>query len=271
VIPKSLHSLLVASLIVGLTPASGVGRGEELTAQEVVRLVRVQDDAIDDETADIDIRSMDANGVERTSTLRLYWRNSRGAKGILGQTLLVTLSPKNRKGESFLLWQAERASESQAWLYLPDLRQALRITVAGQDAQRPKPNADMLLGFEQLGTRLLGEGDRVLVGREQLSGTAHVILEERLAGEPAGRRRFWISPDHWTIAKIEYYDADGHAGLTQAIEWQQVGGAWVWKRVEVRAANPPVHTVVNVRNVKVNTGLSDRLFTVNTLKAGTLP
>jgi outer membrane lipoprotein-sorting protein len=271
VISKSLHSLFVASLIVGLAPASGLGRGEELTAQEVVSRVRVQDDAIDDETADVDIRSMDANGVEQTSTLRLYWRNSRGAKGILGQTLLVTLSPKNRKGESFLLWQAERASESQAWLYLPDLRQALRITVAGQDAQRPKPNADMLLGFEQLGARLLAEGDRVLIGREQVSGIVYVILEERLAGETAGTRRFWVSPEYATIAKIEYYDAAGGVGTTQTIEWQQVGGAWVWKRVEVRTFNPPAHTVLNLRNVKVNTGLSDRLFTVNTLKSGVLP
>jgi hypothetical protein len=137
VIFKSIRGLLVASLIAGLASAPGLGRGEELTAQEIVRLVRVQDDAIDDETADVEIRSVGAGGVERTSALRLYWRNSRGAKGILGQTLLVTLSPKNRKGESFLLWQAERASESQAWLNLPDLRQALRITIAGQTLSVP--------------------------------------------------------------------------------------------------------------------------------------
>ncbi len=262
--------LLVASLIAGLAPAPGL-RGEELTGQEIVRLVRAQDDAIDDQTADVEIRSVDANGVERTSTLRLYWKNSRGEKGILGQTLLATLSPTNRKGERFLLWQAERASDSQAWLYLPDLRQALRITIAGQDAQRPNSNADMLLGFEQLGARLLVEGDRELIGREQVSGTTYLILEERLMGEPAGTRRFWISPDHWTIAKIEYADAEGGIGLTQIIEWQQAGGAWVWKRVEVGSANPRAHTLVTLRNVKVNTGLNDRLFTVNTLKSGVLP
>lgn len=270
-VPKTIRVQLAALLIAGVAPAPGPGRGEELTAKEIVRLVRVQDNAIDDETADMEIRSEDASGVKRNSALRLYWKTSRGTKGLLGQTLLVTLSPKNRKGEGFLLWQAERASESQAWLYLPDLRQALRITVAGQDAQRPSRKADMLLGFEQLGARLLGEGDRVLVGRDEGSGAAYLILEERLTGEPAGTRRFWVSPEHWTIAKIEYRDASGRVELSQNIEWQQVGGAWVWKRVEVRAANPPGHTVVELRNVKVNTGLSDRLFTVNALKAGTFP
>ncbi len=43
------------------------------------------------------------------------------------------------------------------------------------------------------------------------------------------------------------------------------------ERVDIRAANSTAHTVVHLRNVKVNTGLSDRLFTVNTLKSGVFP
>lgn len=268
------HSLLVAligALIVVSVSIPEDTRGEELTVQDIVNRVKAQDNAIDDETADVEIRSFDSGGTERTTTMRLYWKNPRGEKGLLGQTLLVTLAPRNRKGESFLLWQADRASESQSWLYLPDLRQALRITIAGQDAQRPKRNADMLLGFEQLGARLLGVVDRSLVGREPYRGVDHVVLDERLAGAPPATRRFWISPESWTIAKIEYRNAEGGVDLTQTIEWQQVGRGWVWKRAEVRGTNPPGHTVVELRNVTVNTGLSDRLFTVNTLKSGALP
>ncbi len=249
----------------------GEGRGADLSAQEIARQVNAQDDVIDDQTADVEIRSMDAAGTERSSTLRLYWKNPRGEKGLVGQTLLVTRAPINRKGESFLLWQAERASESQSWLYLPDLRQALRITIAAQDAQRPKRNADLLLGFEQLAVRLLGAGDRTVVGREQIGGSDYLLLDERLPGKPPTTRRFWISPDNWTIAKIEYRNAQGAVEQTQTMEWQRVGPGWVWKRVEVRATDPPGRTIVELRQVAVNTGLSDRLFTVNTLKSGTLP
>jgi hypothetical protein len=78
-------------------------------------------------------------------------------------------------------------------------------------------------------------------------------------------------PEQWTIAKIDYRDAAGGVAQTQTIEWQRVGSAWVWKRVDVRAADSPAHTVAHLRNVKVNTGLSDRLFTVNTLKSGAFP
>jgi hypothetical protein len=156
-------------------------------------------------------------------------------------------------------------------LYLPDLRQALRITIAGQDIQRPKRNADMLLGFEQLGARLLGKAARSVAGREFLDGVEYLLVDERVDGEPEGLRRFWVSPTNWTIAKIEYHGAGGRVELTQSIEWQQVGGAWVWKLVDVRATDPPGHTVVDLRNVTVNTGLSDRVFTVNTMKSGRIP
>jgi outer membrane lipoprotein-sorting protein len=248
-----------------------LGWAQDPGIDDIVRLVRTQDDAIDDETADVDIRSTDAQGETRNTSLRLYWKNQRGKDGLLGLTLLVTQTPLNRKGESFLLRQTERAPDSQAWLYLPDLRQALRITIAGQDIQRPKRNADMLLGFEQLGARLLGKATRSVVGREPLDGAEHVIVDERVDGNPGAIRRFWVSPTNWTIAKIEYRGAGGRVDLTQTIEWQQVGRAWVWKRVEIRATDPPGHTVVELRNVTVNTGLSDRVFTVNTMKSGRIP
>ena len=260
--------MIMSLAVLLLVSASGIGRAGELSVEEVVRQVRAQDDAIDDQTADVEIRTVDADGKERATSQRLYWKNARGAKGLIGQTMLVTLTPLQRKGESFLLWQAARASDSQAWLYLPDLRQALRITIAGQDAQRPKRNADMLLGFEQLGGRLLEDIPRALAGREPINGADYVIVEERLPGEIV--RRFWVSPVDWTIARIEYRGAAGRLDQTQSIEWQRVGRAWVWKRVEVRATDPPVRTVVELSRVSVNTGLSDRLFTVNSLKSGTI-
>ncbi|MFZ5863065.1 MAG: outer membrane lipoprotein-sorting protein [Nitrospirota bacterium] len=262
----ALTGLIIVAVVVGPV----IGWGQDPSIDDIVRLVRGQDNAIDDETADVEIRSTGAHGDGRTA-LRLYWKNQRGKDGLLGLTLLVTQAPLNRKGEGFLLRQAERAGDSQAWLYLPDLRQALRITIAGQDVQRPKRNTDMLLGFEQLGTRLLGKAARSVAGREPLGGVEYVIVDERVDGEPNALRRFWVSPVNWTIAKIEYRGPGGRVDQTQSIEWQQVGGAWVWERVEVRAADPPGHTVVELSNVAVNTGLSDRIFTVNTMKSGRIP
>ncbi|MFZ5877361.1 MAG: outer membrane lipoprotein-sorting protein [Nitrospirota bacterium] len=269
--PRACVTATVGLIVAVVLAVPLLGWAQDPGIDDIVRLVRAQDDAIDDETADVDIRSTDAQGESRSTSLRLYWKNQRGKDGLLGLTLLVTQTPLNRKGESFLLRQAERATDSQAWLYLPELRQALRITIAGQDIQRPKRNADMLLGFEQLGARLLGKAERAVAGRESLDGVEYVIVDERVDGEPDALRRFWVSPTNWTIAKIESRGAGGRIDLTQLIEWQQVGRAWVWKRVEIRGTDPPGHTVVELRNVTVNTGLSDRVFTVNTMKSGRVP
>jgi len=46
-------SALIAVVFV-CTPA--IGWGQDLSIDEIVRLVRAQDDAIDDETADVEIR-----------------------------------------------------------------------------------------------------------------------------------------------------------------------------------------------------------------------
>src|SRR3989304_10260185 len=126
--------MIMSLAVLLLVSASGIGRAGELSVEELVRQVRAQGKAMADQTADVEIRTVDADGKERATSQRLYWKNARGAKGLIGQTMLVTLTPLQRKGESFLLWQAARASDSQAWRYFPGLRQGVRITIAGGGA-----------------------------------------------------------------------------------------------------------------------------------------
>jgi outer membrane lipoprotein-sorting protein len=45
----------------------------------------------------------------------------------------------------------------------------------------------------------------------------------------------------------------------------------VWKRTEIQPATSAGKTIVEISDVSVNTGLADRLFTVETLKLGRVP
>jgi len=45
----------------------------------------------------------------------------------------------------------------------------------------------------------------------------------------------------------------------------------VWKRTEIQPADPAGKTIVELSDIRVNTGLTDRLFTVETLKSGRIP
>ena len=264
--------ILTTALLLAVPPL--VAGAADVFVEEVVHHVMAQDNAIRDETAQVVIRRVDARGAERISTHRLYWKNLRGDKGQLGKTLLTTLSPLDKRGEAFLLWQTERANDSQAWLYLPELRQVRHLAISGhaEHEHDHDQDSDLSLGFEQLGTRLAGVNGKLL-GREVLDGVEYLILEDRSAASDdlLPLRRFWISSADWTIGKVEYRDAAGRLARTQRIAWEHIDRAWVWKRTEIQPAAASGKTIVELRDIAVNTDLSDRLFTVETLKSGRLP
>lgn len=266
--------IVAAAMLVVLAVMVPRARAADVFVEDVIQHVTAQDNAISDQTADVLIRHVDAKGVERVSTYRLYWKNSMGDKGLIGRAMLVTQTPLDKRGEGFLLWQAVRANDSQAWLYLPDMRQVRRLAIAGHEqhdhGSKQQPALD--LGFEQLGTRLVGVNGE-LVGREIIDGLDYVILDNRSAmtDDLLPQRRFWVAFPDWTIGKIEYRDAGGRLARTQRIAWERLDKGWVWKRTEIQPANSMGKTIVEISNVAVNTGLADRLFTVETLKLGRLP
>jgi hypothetical protein len=259
---------------VAILGASDSARAGDVFVEDVVTHVRAQDDAVRDETARLEIHHIDAKGVDHVSTHKLYWKNLFGEKGLLSKTLLVSLSPLEKRGEGFLLWQAARANDSQAWLYLPELRQVRRLAVSGHEehAHGGDPDADLNLGFEQLGTRLTGVNG-ALIGKETLDGVTHLIIEDRSTASTdlLPLRRFWISAADWTIGKIEYRKADGRLMRTQRITWVRIDGAWVWTRTDIQPADSPDKTIVHFRDIVLNTDLADRLFTAETLKSGRVP
>lgn len=267
--PLIRSCLLACALMAWPTVAAA-----DVFVEDVVQHVTVQDNAVSDQTADVLIRHVDARGAERVSTYRLYWKNLQGDKGLVGKALLVTQTPLDKRGEGFLLWQMERANDSQAWLYLPDLRQVRRLAIAGHqqhDHGRPQqPGPD--LGFEQLGTRLVGVHGK-LMGKETVDGTDYVILEDRAAvsDDLLPLRRFWISFADWTIGKIEYRDGSGRLARTQRITWERLEQGLVWKRSEIQPTDGKGKTIIELSNITVNTGMADRLFAVETLKSGRLP
>lgn len=269
--PARFMILTTALVLAVASPSAGAA---DAFVEDVVRHVMAQDNAIRDETAQVVIRRVDARGAERISTHRLYWKNLRGDKGQLGKTLLITLSPLDKRGEAFLLWQTERANDSQAWLYLPELRQVRHLAISGhaEHEHGHDQESDLSLGFEQLGTRLAGVNGKLL-GGEVLDGVGYLILEDRstASDDLLPLRRFWISSADWTIGKIEYRDAAGRLARTQRIVWEQIDQAWVWKRTEIQPAAASGKTIVELRDIVVNTDLADRLFTVETLRSGKVP
>src|SRR3990167_5027703 len=89
--PNPARFMILTTALV-LAVASSSAGAADVFVEEIVHHVMAQDNAIRNETAEVVIRRVDARGVERVSTHRLYWKNIRGDKGLLGKTLLITIS-----------------------------------------------------------------------------------------------------------------------------------------------------------------------------------
>jgi outer membrane lipoprotein-sorting protein len=272
-------TLKFISLSFSLLLLSRSVRAEETRLDEVVQKVKTLDDAIEDETAHLLFRVVDETGRERKSTHLLYWLNAKGKEGLASRIMMVTLTPLNLRGEGYLIWEGKKYKDSQAWLYLPDLRQVRRVEVSMhhgkhghdmRDMDMDEPESDLL--FEEVTHRITGPGERSLVGEETLLGEPSVVIDQKSdPSEPSAKRRFWISPRNGTTRKIEYYDANGALLKIQMLDWQEIKGIWLWKRTEVRVPRSSRKTDIELTDLKVNTGLASSFFTQRTLLSGRLP
>jgi outer membrane lipoprotein-sorting protein len=263
--------LLVLILLFLLSPSPGWG--EEARLQEILDKVHRQNSTIEDETAGVDFRTINDEGIEKKSLHRLYWKNLRGKKGFDSKFMLLTISPPNLRGEGFLVWQGQELKDSQGWLYLPELRQVRRIDLfshTGHHHSDSEAESDLLFG--DMANLLTGPGERRVVGEETIQGEVFLVIEEdtRL-NDLAIKHRLWVSPQKGTIRKVEHLSAEGNLLKTQWIEWQEVNGVWLWKRTEVLPNRSRRKTIVELSDVRINTGLSENLFTDNFLRSGRIP
>ncbi len=263
--------LLVLILLFLLFPSPGWGKESRL--QEILEKVHRLNSAIEDETARVDFRTINEEGVGKKSIHRLYWKNLHGTRGLVSKFMLLTISPLNLRGEGFLVWQGQELKESQGWLYLPELRQVRRIDLFSHTGHRhsdSETESDLLFG--DMANLLTGPGERRVVGEETIQGEAFLVIEEdtRL-DDLAIKHRLWVSPQKGTIRKIEHSSAQGDLLKTQWIEWQEVNGVWLWKRTEVLPNQSRRKTIIELSDVQINTGLGENLFTDNFLRSGRIP
>jgi outer membrane lipoprotein-sorting protein len=260
-------------LIVLFLLFSSSGWGEEPRLQEIIEKVHRLNNGIEDETAGVNFRTSNDDGIEKKSTHRLYWKNLHGKKGLANKFMLLTISPPNLRGEGFLVWQGQELKNSQGWLYLPELRQVRRIDLfshAGHHHNDSETESDLLFG--DMANLLTGPGGRRAVGEETIQGEAFLVIEEdtRL-DDLAVKHRLWVSTQKGTIHKIEHLSREGKLLKTQWIEWQEINGVWLWKATEIHSNRSGHKTMIELSDVQINTGLSENLFTDNFLRSGRMP
>ncbi len=212
-------------------------------------------------------RLIPKSGRERVRETRSFWLDLRGRDDSLrSKRLIVFDTPTPLEDTSFLVWSDGRVeTDDRRWVYLPALRKIRRI--AGRD--RGKAFAGTDFNYEDLSDLHVDEEAHALLGRSEDETRYWVVASTpRDTASPYSKRVRWVHPEHHTTHRIEFYDRHERLLKTLVLEWQQVGGVWVWERLVMGNRKNGHQTVITVRSAEHGLGLDDDLFSQHRLRSG---
>jgi len=206
-----------------------------------------------------------------------YWKNYNNRDGVVSKSILFTESPFDQRGQAFLVWDYSAEGKPQdLWVYLPPLHsidsKVLRVPPRQQGAAFMGSD----LTFADMGQRRLDEDIHNTIGRDIFRRVACFIVESIPKEKKGvyGKTVTWVSEDHYTTQKIDYYDQNGVFLKQQTIDWeilQDMGSdTYFWKKTDVVNEQTAHRTMLKISNRNINIGLSDDDFTERTLSAGGL-
>jgi outer membrane lipoprotein-sorting protein len=250
---------LLAGLLVAITPC---GASAEETAEQVVaeswKLYRQAAD--EKESIDMVVAYKDGRKEEKSLTRWLLY----DAKGEDRVTIKFT-QPAMDDGLGLLLWRHADKDDDQ-WLKLPSMERVRRISTAEQDKYFA-------------GTDLTYEDTRQLMGERTKDFTYRIIQHDnqgwQIEGMPKqgvasgyGKRVMRFS-DKYACTAIEYFGKDGKplkAQQNSAITFS-ANGQWRPGTIEITNNLLQRSTVMNIRDRKINSGLSADIFSAKYLES----
>lgn len=223
----------------------------------------------DDQRSYMQITLKAAGGKEQISEYTRLWKHYGGEKGVVDKVLLFTDTPLKDKGLAFMRWGHTGASNkaTEQWIYLPDLRKVRRIT------PRDPETKEWIIKDEDLRLRELHEDSHTYAGEQSSNKKSYYLVDFKPNNDPVySKRTFWFNKgDNTTdcsLEKVDFYDKRGEKTKQQFIEWRREGKAWIWDKVVIEDTNSDAYIHYNMKQVEINVGLNDSLFTQRSMQKG---
>lgn len=246
----------------------------EMTGAEIMQRV-YESNRIDDQIATLTFTFIDADHAEKKVVYTMVWKNSRGQDGYDNKAMFFTEFPPDRKGIAYLGWLRKpgTAQQDDEWIYLPELRMVRRIAQRGVHYTHDDDEFGLsLLERDHLQPRQVDLDEHQLLKNETLDGVSYYVVESRSKQQgfayPYKKVISWIEQESLRPMRVHYFDMDDKPALDVTFEWAEVSGKWLWKRVTAVEPNVHAKTILDISDVKINSGLSDGTFTSRLLMRG---
>lgn len=210
-------------------------------------------------------RLINKRGQQRIRNTVYYWKDWYGKDGFDEKTLIFFNSPPEVEGTGFLNWSyMDIAKDDDQWLYLPALKKIKRIS--GSDKEDSFMGTDFT--FDDMGDRQVAEDVHTLIREEPYKGRQCYVVESipKEKDYIYSKKIAWVDKQEWIIHKVDFYDRKTRFMKTFLVQWVKVQDIWVRKLMEMSNVQTGHRTIIEVDNIKVNTGLQADYFTKRTLR-----
>jgi outer membrane lipoprotein-sorting protein len=248
----SLFSVLPSALI-----------AQELSGLQIMVKEDTREDG-DDQTSRGTFHLINKRGHKRLRETIHKWKDYDGRDGFKEKDIIIFHSPQDIKGTGFLNWSyPDINKDDDQWLYLPALRKVRRISA--NDKEDSFVGTDFT--FDDMGEREVEEDTHKLIRQEIFEDKKCCVVESmpKEKNYIYSKKLIWVIDGEWIVSKIEFYDRKGKFLKELHAQWQKVQEIWAWQNISMKNAQTGHQTIIEVRDIKFNQGLSDRVFTRRTL------
>lgn len=219
-------------------------------------------------------------GEDMQGELNMTLTNSRGDNrirkikqftkdlGKMEKKIMFFQYPADVRNTSFMTWGYDEAGkDDDQWIYLPALKKVKRIS---SDSK-----SDYFMGsdftYDDLGDRHPQDDVHKILREEVFEGSPCYVVESIPRDEEYiySKTITWIIKDRWISLKKDFYDEDGDLLKTLSVKkYEKISGFWTILHSHMHNIQKNHTTDMELKNVKINNGLSARKFTVRMMKRG---
>ena len=236
---------------------------QEITALKIIENVYNRPVG-NDMTSDLTMTLINSSGNKRIREIKQFSRDF----GDVEKRIMFFVKPADVKNTSFMNWSYnEEGKDDDQWIYLPALKKTKRIS---SDSK-----SDYFMGsdftYDDLGDRKPTDDIHKILREEKYNGEDCYVIESTPKDEDYmySKTITWIVKDKWIGLKKDFYDEDGdHLKTLKVNKYQDINGFLIITHTEMDNVQKEHKTVMELTNVKINSGISKSKFTERMMTRG---
>ena len=254
--------LMIAAVLVTVFAFQTQALARELTGKEIVEKAYSRPQG-EDREAELKMTLVNARGDTREREIKQFSKDYADEE----KSIMFFTAPADVAGTSFMNWSYDDGRNDDQWIYLPSLRRVRRIS--------SDDKSDRFMGsdftYDDLGDRHPDDDNHKLIREETIDGKDCFVVESKPVDPDYmySKTITWIEKDTFIGVQKEFYDEYGELLKILAVEqYENINGFDIITHSEMHYVQRDHKTIMELDDVRINTGVSDSMFTERMMSRG---